>query len=258
MPPFGLLAVLGAGKPFSQPSFGASQCGDLSPSLRSTVCYFFCKDEIETQLDGKAILRALIHQLLVHRQWLIKHVKDAYNLYGSQLDHNFNELWRIFIAITSDKRLGPVSVIIDAIDECKDVAQVEEDAQPDMRQTIEGVLGPLARIWDSRIYLVHLSLKEFLQSLSTKTESLLSATFGVDPRKAHLLLAKAWISYLLLEDFKEDVFSNEQQSTYQSPISVLTISTKATSNEVVADGAKCSRQPWDPFDLEEDDLFKNP
>jgi hypothetical protein len=66
-----------------------------------------------------AILRSLIHQLLVRRRVLVKHIKDAYDRYGPQFDQNFNELWRIFIALASDKRVGNLSVIVDAIDDAR-------------------------------------------------------------------------------------------------------------------------------------------
>jgi ankyrin repeat domain-containing protein 50 len=86
-----------------------------SPSLRITVCYFFCDGKIETQRDGAAILRSLIHQLLVRCRPLIKYVKRAYDIQGPQLDRNFSALWKIFLAIASDRRVRPISVIIDAI-----------------------------------------------------------------------------------------------------------------------------------------------
>ncbi|OAF56656.2 hypothetical protein VC83_07280 [Pseudogymnoascus destructans] len=399
--------------------------GELSPGLRTTLCYFFCDEKIDTQRDGKAILRSIIHQLPVRRRLLIKYVKTAYDFHGPQFDRSFNELWRIFVAMAGDKRIGPISVIIDAIDECEErtrerflrsivelidrsrstgsstpcirflitsrpflgrvyttnylqidqsqshieqdlrlviqtkvdgiakrtqckpaaraylenalyskadrtflwvmlvlhllersllasqrdfmriidelpnnltttyerflqgisteyqtlatrllhflvgssrpltldemriliavqdhhrnVAEVEEDAQPNMRKTIEGVLGPLVRVWDSRIYLVHQSLKEFLHGLLTRTESPLSATYGIDPSKANLLLAKACVSYLLLEDFKDDLFSKDRSDTTGSPDSTLTIHDDVGSIE----------QTWDPFDLGEDNLFKD-
>jgi ankyrin repeat protein len=400
--------------------------GEFSPSLRTTLCYFFCDEKIDTQRDGTAILRSLIHQLLVRRRSLIKHVKRAYDLQGPQFDQNFNELWRIFIAIASHRRVGPVSVIVDAVDECEEktrerflhevikligksrsagsntpcikfivtsrpvlghhytsnrlqidpsenyvdqdlklviqakiegivqrtrckpdvrayleyalysradrtflwvtlvlhllegelmasqtnfkriidelpqtltatyerflhgisteyqrhasrllhlivgsvrpltleemrlliaiqddhrtLAAVEEDALFNIQETIEGVLGPLIRIWDSRIYLVHQSLKEFLQTLSSQSEHPLSATYGVNPRKASLLLAHACVSYLLLDDFKQDLFTKDQPSTEASPISPVATFHKTESIE----------QIWDPFTVGDDTFLNDP
>ena len=96
---------------------------EFPPSLRTTLCYFFCDEKIDTQRDSLAILRSLIHQLLVRRRLLIKYVKIAYDFYGPQFDQNFNELWRLFVDIASDRRVGPISVIIDAIDECEETTR---------------------------------------------------------------------------------------------------------------------------------------
>jgi ankyrin repeat domain-containing protein 50 len=84
------------------------------------VFLFFCDEKIEAQRDGKAILRSLIFQILARRRKLIRHVKSAYDIQGSHLVENFNELWRIFTAIARDKRVGTIHVIIDAIDECEE------------------------------------------------------------------------------------------------------------------------------------------
>lgn len=93
---------------------------ESSPGSRPTVCCFFCDEKIETQRDGKAILRSLIFQILVRRRKLIRHIKSAYDIQGPHLVDNFSELWRIFTAISSDNSLGPISVIVDAIDECEE------------------------------------------------------------------------------------------------------------------------------------------
>jgi ankyrin repeat protein len=405
--------------------------GEYSPSLRTTLCYFFCDEKIDTQRDGTKILKSLIHQLLMRRRLLIKYVKAAYDVQGPHFDQNFNELWRIFLAIASDKRVGPISVIIDAIDECEEktrerflrciakfiaqssspdrytpcikflvtsrpllgrqyttnllqidpsqthveqdlrllihtkveeivqrtrcksdtkeylenmlyskadrtflwvtlvlhhleksllasqkdfkriidalprdlkstyehfllgipieyqalatqllhlrigsarpltleemksfiaiqdhrsLAEVEDDAQPNIRETIEGVLGPLVRIWDSRIYLVHQSLKDFLQELSQQAENPLSARYGVDIRKASLCIAETCISYLLLDDFKQDLFSRDQSGNENSPNSPI------DPTSPVADCAEVSsiEQLWDTLDLGEDTILKDP
>jgi len=399
--------------------------GEHSPSLRTKICYFFCDEKIDTQRDGSSILRSLIHQLLMQRKSLVKYVKAAYDIQGPHFDRNFNELWRLFMAIASDERVGPISVIIDAIDECEEItrerflrylsdfiarsglpnkktphvkflitsrpllgrqyttnilqidpsekhveqdlrlliqtkvgaivqrtrckpehriylenalysradrtflwvtlvlhlleksflasqrdferivdqlpqsltttyehflnsisieyqwlvnrllhflvgsfrpltleeirimiaiqdhrtlASIEDDAQPNIQETIEGVLGPLVRIWDSRVYLVHQSLKDFLLNLSSQAKNPLSATYGVDPQKAHLLMAETCVLYLSLDDFKHDLFSKSYSNVADSPISPFPYCPEEQSSE----------QLWGMFDMEEDIIFKEP
>jgi hypothetical protein len=106
------------------------------------------------------------------------------------------------------------------------LAAVEEDAQPNVRETIEGVLGPLVRIWGNRIHLVHLSLKEFPLALSHQTDNPLSTIYGVDLRRANLLLAEVCVLYLLLDDFKQDLFSTDESNAEISPTSPVAVSTR--------------------------------
>jgi len=397
--------------------------GERSPSTRTTLCYFFCDEKSNTQRDGLAIVRSLILQLLMRRRLLVKHVKAAYDFYGPHFDQNFHELWRIFLAIASDKRIGTVSVIIDAIDECEQTTRerflqdtlhlirksnsngthtpcikflitsrprlgrlyttnllqidqhhleqdlrlviqtkieiivqrtqckpdvrrylenalyskadctflwvnlvlhlleksllasqqdfkriidevpktltatyqhylqaipvehqmlatrilhflvgslrhltldeiqiliaiqrhhgslsaVEEDSQPNVRETIEGVLGPLVRVWDNRVHLAHLSLKEFLIALETQTDNPLSAIYGVNLGRASLLMAEACVSYLLLDDFRQDLFTIDESNPGISPTSSVAASAEGSTEQV-----------WDPSLLEEDYLFKDP
>ncbi|KAJ5054094.1 uncharacterized protein L3040_000378 [Drepanopeziza brunnea f. sp. 'multigermtubi'] len=97
--------------------------GKESPMLRkgsNSPCYFFCDESIGTRRDGTAILRGLIHQLGERRRQVIKYVKAAYDLQGPNFQQNFNELWKIFVAIASDTMVGPVNVAVDAIDECEE------------------------------------------------------------------------------------------------------------------------------------------
>jgi ankyrin repeat protein len=402
---------------------------ESSTSLRPTVCFFFCDEKIETQRDAKAILRSLIFQILARRRKLIRHVKSAYDIQGSHLVENFNELWRIFTALARDKKVGPIHIIIDAIDECEErsrnrflegiftlvsntqsaanpsappvkflftsrpllgrqytthhlqieeahmfeedlrlvihtktegiasrmkfrpetrkylehalyskagqtflwvtlvlylleksllasqkdiqrivnefpegleaiyerflhhisaeyqhlaskllhflvgslrpltleemrillalqdhhrtVSAVEEDGQPNIRETIEGILGPMVRISDSRVSLVHLTAREYLHALSTQKDNPLCAVYGVDPHNASMLLAQTCISYLRLDDFKKDIFTMHQLSTNESPISP--ISPVDQTPEVDSDHAFV-----DPFAIGEDAILQDP
>lgn len=388
-----------------------------STGTKSIVCCFFCDEKIEAQRDAKAIVRSLIYQIIVRRRVLIKHVKAAYDMQGAYLTDNFNELWRIFTAITNDRKVGHINVIIDAIDECEEntrdrllraiaslvghkkssgthgikflitsrpllwrqytlarestehtlsienlnsnnesdlhlvirtridaivrrtqcrpetrkflehalysradktflwvtvilqilertylasqndfqriinklpkgltatyerfllsihseyqniankllhfivgsmrslsldelrillaiqphhrnMEQVEEECQHNISGTIQGILGPLVRISDDKVSLVHQSAKEFLQNLWTWKDNPLSQVFGVEIEKANFLLTEATMSYLLLEDFAVDKFAF------------------ATDIEEPGSGQPEDKDTgWDAFELEED------
>ncbi|KAI9815250.1 MAG: hypothetical protein M1827_002730 [Pycnora praestabilis] len=400
---------------------------ESSQNVHPIVCFFFCDEKIETQRDAKAVLRSIIFQILTQRRKLIRHVRSAYDIQGSHLTENFNELWRIFTAIASDKRAGPINIIVDAIDECEEstrnrflesiatligrtqsitrsstpcikflitsrpvlgrqyttthlqiedvhrnieedlrlviqtkiegivrrmncrpetrtyleqtlyskadhtflwvtlvfrvlekshlgsqkdfqrivddlpqglaaiydrflhsislecqevatrllyiivgslrpltldeirillalqdhyrtAAAVAEHSQPNIRETIEGILGPLVRISDSRVHLIHQSVKEYLYSLSTRLEHPLSAVYGVDPHRASMLLTKTCISYLQLDELTIDLFSAYQISAEDSPVSPVVQTSEADSVDLLSD----------PFALAEDAILKDP
>ncbi|CZS88147.1 uncharacterized protein RCO7_01113 [Rhynchosporium graminicola] len=409
--------------------------GESSPMLRKdnkSPCYFFCDETIETRRDGTAILRSLIHQLVKRRGQVIKYLKAAYDLQGPNFYQNFNELWRIFIAIASDKRIGPINVIVDAIDECEKVTRdrllhsmlklvdnsqsttdtrlprikfvitsrpqlsrlytphitlmidpsqgsveddlklviqarisgivsrthckpearvylekalyskadrtflwvtlvlhlleksylatqkdferivdelpqdltatyerflqripskdqqyaskllhfivassrpltldemgvlialsgqsslqaLENDTQPNIQETIEGALGPLIRIWNSQIYLVHLSLREFLLGIAEEPAHPLASSFGIGSAKSNMLIAESCIVYLLLDNFSNDLFLEEDADSEDSPITPFDDS---DANDVLDLG-----DLWDPFRIGEngrEDLFIDP
>lgn len=126
------------------------------------------------------------------------------------------------------------------------VASIERESQTNLRKTIESILGPLVRISDSRTYLVHQSLKEFLYDLSAWREHSLSSIYGVDSRNANLVIARAYIAYLQLDDFGIDIFSDTVSASENS--STTSPTAESFTSETV----------WDPFDLREDLIMKDP
>lgn len=96
------------------------QATQSSPGLHALVCCFFCDEKIEHQRDGKAILQSVIYHIVTRRHDLIRHVPAAYETQGPQLVQSFDALWNIFKAIVSDIRSGPISIVVDAIDECEE------------------------------------------------------------------------------------------------------------------------------------------
>ena len=91
---------------------------ELRNTDKHTVCYFFFKDN--EQQDNLAIaLCALLHQLFNRRNRLIRHAMSPWKENGTKLQQEVAELWRILCAAGSDDGAGDVTVIFDAIDECR-------------------------------------------------------------------------------------------------------------------------------------------
>lgn len=103
----------------------AKVLGDKQPLSKETsrLCYFFCDNNgTEQQRDAKGILCSIIFQILMKRRHLVRHVETAleYDTDGDQLLQSYGRLWSIFETIVSDDRLGPLYIIIDAVDECEE------------------------------------------------------------------------------------------------------------------------------------------
>jgi ankyrin repeat protein len=87
---------------------------------------------------------------------------------------------------------------------------VEEESDMAIERTIRLVLGPLARIHDFQVLLVHQSAKEFLLRLASgqvadlgSFELDLRKLYGTSLNSAHLELATACVEFLGLTDFEE-------------------------------------------------------
>lgn len=104
------------------------------------------------------------------------------------------------------------------------------------------------RVWDRRIYLVHQSLKEYLQALPNESQNALAVTYGIDQHKSDLLLAESCVSYLLLEDFNRDLFLGDQLSTEDFPTATVTDPIELESMD----------ESWSGLDLQECVMFKDP
>ena len=82
----------------------------------STVCYFFFKDQDQNSVQQA--LRALLHQLLVKRPILDKHVGSEYQKNGDNLVNITSSLWKIFEGAIEDEQAGSIIFVLDALDEC--------------------------------------------------------------------------------------------------------------------------------------------
>ncbi|KAK5651980.1 hypothetical protein OQA88_11523 [Cercophora sp. LCS_1] len=81
-----------------------------------TVCYFFFKDGDQNTM--RQALCALLHQLFCAKLGLIQHAMTHFKNNGSALASSNALLWDIFENAVRDPDAGPVTMVIDALDEC--------------------------------------------------------------------------------------------------------------------------------------------
>ncbi|PTB38647.1 hypothetical protein M441DRAFT_145727 [Trichoderma asperellum CBS 433.97] len=94
--------------------------------------------------------------------------------------------------------------------------EVMQDTQNSIAHTVHGILGPLIRIIDGHVSLVHQSVKDFLLEQVTAEYDSFPAMRLVNSQSSALQLATACIKYLLLDDFKVDCFSANGSPTSPS------------------------------------------
>ncbi|KAJ9161562.1 Ankyrin repeat domain-containing protein 50 [Coniochaeta hoffmannii] len=87
------------------------------------------------------------------------------------------------------------------------VREVNHSCQTGMTHTLQSILGALVRISDSKVSLVHQSVKEFiLQRLGAEKE--LPPVIGtIREEGCALTIAISCVNYLVLDDFAEDLFA---------------------------------------------------
>ena len=126
---------------------------------------------------------------------------------------------------------------------CRDLASVKQRyLRTNMEDDINRILGPLIRIEKSAVYLVHLSLKEFLcEAITEYPDMNLASQYRIEPKEAHLSLATTCMMYLALEDFSGDLFSMPREthssptSSTCSPVDQKTIPEDQNDEELVED-----------------------
>lgn len=91
---------------------------------RALVCRFFCDNKIEELRDPSSLLRSLIFQIVNGRRRLWRLVKKASDAGGLHIFRQFDALWSLFVQMTRIENKSPITIIIDAIDECDKKAQL--------------------------------------------------------------------------------------------------------------------------------------
>ncbi|CAJ2499928.1 Uu.00g027810.m01.CDS01 [Anthostomella pinea] len=132
----------------------------------------------------------------------------------SEYQHTASLLLKLVLASSRPLDLDEINLAfsINSLHSCTD--DVKTDCQPDILRTVQGVLGPMARISDSKVSLVHQSAKDFLQGAERDYGSF-SFQSSLDVGSCALHMSAACIHYLMLDDFMEE-FSDHTLFTDES------------------------------------------
>jgi hypothetical protein len=87
-----------------------------------SILYFFFKDNDE-QNNLATALCAVLHQLFSLQPRLLRHALPFWERTKEKIQHEVDEIWRIFMAATSDEAFGNTICVFDALDECRDQDQ---------------------------------------------------------------------------------------------------------------------------------------
>ena len=88
------------------------------------ICYFFFKDDSETNRSANHALCAILHQLMCYDTRLVRHALSAYASNGKQLPHLIESLWKVFVA-TIEALDKPLLCVFDALDECEESSRLD-------------------------------------------------------------------------------------------------------------------------------------
>jgi ankyrin repeat protein len=89
----------------------------------ATICYFFFKDQDQNII--RQALCALLHQLFSLKPSLIKHAMPEFQKDGQGLVNSTESLWKILRNTIKDPQVGPVVIVLDALDECAELEFVD-------------------------------------------------------------------------------------------------------------------------------------
>lgn len=99
-------------------------------------------------------------------------------------------------------------------------ADVADDLQLSIRSTLQDIVGSFIRINelecrskdDAIVSLIHQSAKEYLTNLALRSTDMVVQSLAVSPVEAALSVSQSCTRYLLMEEFKMDLFGSERTS----------------------------------------------
>ncbi|EED22542.1 Pfs, NACHT and Ankyrin domain protein, partial [Talaromyces stipitatus ATCC 10500] len=110
----------GCGKSVLAKSLIDSVFGASDPTV--SIVYFFFKDNDE-QNNLATALCAVLHQLFSWQPQLLRHALPFWERNKEKIQYEVDDMWRIFMAATSDRIFKNTVCVFDALDECHDVDQ---------------------------------------------------------------------------------------------------------------------------------------
>lgn len=87
-----------------------------------SIVYLFFKDHGEQNNLATAFC-AILHQLFSLQPQLLRHALPFWERNKEKIQYEVGDMWRIFMAATSDQEFGNTICVIDALDECSDSDQ---------------------------------------------------------------------------------------------------------------------------------------
>ncbi|KAH6951968.1 hypothetical protein DER45DRAFT_491815 [Fusarium avenaceum] len=87
----------------------------------NNVLVYLCQNK-NRQTDGRAVLIGLILQIVDRHPSLMRHIRSVFERQGSSMIQSFALLWRIFLNLLRDAKMGSPYIIIDALDECEEAS----------------------------------------------------------------------------------------------------------------------------------------
>lgn len=121
-------------------------------------------------------------------------------------------LLQLLLASSRPLTLDEMNVAFTIKSDHQTAADIDRDAQNAIVLTIQGVLGPLVRISDNKVALIHQTAKEFLLRPTHLRDGPLPIP-EITAENSALRMASACMSYLLLDDFSQDLAVLEHSGT---------------------------------------------
>ncbi|KIV82741.1 hypothetical protein PV11_04825 [Exophiala sideris] len=97
---------------------------ELRSTKEHTVCYFFFKDNDRRDTLSVALC-SMLHQFFIAHFDLIGYALPAWLSNGERLQFEKNQLWQILVNAATDKAIGDITCVFDALDECGVADQAE-------------------------------------------------------------------------------------------------------------------------------------